>query len=229
MINLCIINASPRGRNNSRSDFIINNIIKLLSNEVKVTKYYSGDIINKPNLFEEIIKNDVLLFASPLYADSIPSSALRFLYSFDDFLAKKEKKINLKVYGLINCGFLEGTQNKIALQILENFCVQTKLNWCFGVGIGAGEALPELGQINSPKGLNSKIYKALSSLVSSIQSNNNVSHNSNIFVNPLIPKYMYILAAHHGWKLQAKNKFKLKSKDLYKKIYTNYPISPNKF
>ena len=35
-----------------------------------------------------------------------------------------------------------------------------------------------------------------------------------------MPKFIFIAAANHGWKVQAKNKFKLKPKDLYKKIYT---------
>ena len=160
MINLCIINASPRGQNNSRTDFILSNFVKLLSNNVKITKYYSNDILNNPDLFEEVIKNDTLLFASPLYADSLPSSTLRFLYSFDNFLKKQNNNVNLNVYGIINCGFLEGIQNKTALQILKNFCKRTNLNWRFGLGIGAGEALPDFGEINSPKGMNSKIYKA---------------------------------------------------------------------
>lgn len=221
MINLCIINASPRGRNNSKSDFIINNFVKLLSNDVKVTKYYSADILKNPDLFEEVIKNDTLLLASPLYADSLPSSALRFLYSFDDFLKKQKNNINLNVYGIINCGFLEGSQNKIALQILKNFCIRTNLNWHFGIGIGAGEALPELGKINAPKGMNCEIYKALSSLASSIQLENKAeSNNSNLFVNPSMPKFIYIMAGNHGWKVQTKNKFKLKSKDLYRKLYS---------
>lgn len=41
MINLCIINASPRGRNHSSSDYILDNFVKLLSDDVKITKYYS--------------------------------------------------------------------------------------------------------------------------------------------------------------------------------------------
>ncbi|WP_294405186.1 flavodoxin [uncultured Clostridium sp.] len=220
MINLCIINASPRGRNNSRTDFILSNFVRHLSDDVKVTKYYSGDILNNPDLLEEVIKNDTLLFASPLYADSLPSSTLRFLYLFDDFLKTQYNNINMNVYGIINCGFLEGTQNKTALQILKNFCTRTNLNWCFGIGIGSGEALPEFGEITSAKGMNSNIYKAFSSLALSIQSKDNNSHNSNLFVNPSMPKFIFIAAANHGWKIQAKNKFKLKSKDLYRKLYS---------
>lgn len=220
MINLCIINASPRGRNNSRSDFIINNFVKLLSNDVNVTKYYSGDILKNPDLFKEVTENDALILASPLYADSLPSSALRFLYSFDDFLKEQKYNIKLNVYGIINCGFLEGTQNKIALQILKNFCIRTNLNWNFGIGVGAGEALPGLGKINSPKGMNSKIYSALSSLASSIQLGNKTSPAQNLFVNPLMPKFIYTMCGNYGWKVQAKNKFKLKTKDLYRRLYS---------
>lgn len=66
-----------------------------------------------------------------MYADSLPSSTLRFLYLFDDFLKTQDNNINMNVYGFI-----------------------------------------------------------------------------------------FIAAANHGWKVQAKNKFKLKSKDLYRKLYS---------
>ncbi len=216
MINLCIINLSPR-KEKSRSDFIINNFLNLLSSNVNVCEYYSSDILKNPDLFENIIKNDKLIICSPLYADSLPSSALTFLYAFDDFL-KTKSNFNLDTYGIINCGFLEGKQNKTALKILKNFCVRTNLNWKFGLGIGAGESLPEFGKINSPKGMKSKIYEAFSILAKSIE-NSTTSNHSNLFVNPIMPKFLFILVGNLVWVIMAKKQFNLKITDLFKKIY----------
>lgn len=217
MLNLCILNGSPKGNNKSNTDFLIDNFLRLLSDDIKINRYYINNILKNPSLFEEIVQNDSLIIASPLYADSFPSSVLSFLHSFDNFLLSKEN-INLNVYGIINCGFLEGIQNKTALRILENFCNRTNLNWCHGIGIGGGEALPELGSINSPKGINAQVYKSILSLASSVE-NKTAIFDSDLFVNPTMPKLLYMLAGNHGWKTRAKKQYNIKSRDLYKKIY----------
>ncbi len=217
MIRLCILNGSPKGSNKSNSDFLIDTFLKVLSDHIKINRYYINNILKNPSLFEEIIKNDSLLIVSPLYADSFPSSVIRFLHSFDDFL-KTNDNINLNVYGMINCGFLEGTQNKTALKILKNFCIRTNLNWYHGIGVGGGEALPELGNIDSLRGMNGQVYKAFLSLASSIENKTPIL-DSDFFVNPSMPKLLYIMAGNHGWKVRAKNQYKIKSRDLYKKIY----------
>ena len=217
MVSLCILNGSPKGNNKSNSDFLIDNFSKVLSDHITINRYYMNNILKNPSLFKEIIKNDSLLIASPLYADSLPSSVLSFLHSFDDFL-KTNDNINLNVYGMINCGFLEGTQNKTALKILKNFCNRTNLNWCLGIGVGGGEALSGFGSIDSLKGMNGQVYKSFLSLASSIE-NKTPMLDSDSFVNPSIPKLLYIIAGNDGWKERAKNQYKIKPRDLYKKIY----------
>lgn len=52
-----------------------------------------------------------------------------------------EHGLNLKVYALSNGGFIEGCQNKPLMQVLENFCTRSNIEWCGGIGIGGGVML----------------------------------------------------------------------------------------
>ena len=79
--------------------------------------------------------------------------------------------------------------------------------------------LPEFGKINSPKGMKSKIYEAFSVLAKSIE-NSTTSNHSNLFVNPIMPKFLFILVGNLVWVIMAKKQFNLKITDLFKKIYS---------
>jgi hypothetical protein len=79
---------------------------------------------------------------------------LEFMDAFEDFIKEKDN-IKLDIYCLVNCGFIEGTQNKTAINIMKNFCTRINFNWLFGVVIDGGEFIK--GSKEMP--LNSRIKK----------------------------------------------------------------------
>ena len=80
-----------------------------------------------------------VVFAVPLYVDSVPSHMLPFLKEMEAFC--KENGLRLKVYVIANNGFIEGRQNEPLMQVMENFCARSGLEWCGGIGIGGGVML----------------------------------------------------------------------------------------
>ena len=80
-----------------------------------------------------------VVFAVPLYVDSVPSHMLPFLKEMEAFC--KENGLRLKVYVIANNGFIEGRQNEPLMQVMENFCARSGLDWCGGIGIGGGVML----------------------------------------------------------------------------------------
>lgn len=80
-----------------------------------------------------------VIFVTPLYVDSVPSHVLPFMKEMEGFC--KENGLNLKVYVIANNGFIEGKQNEPLMQVMENFCVRSGLEWGGGVGIGGGVML----------------------------------------------------------------------------------------
>jgi len=167
-------------------------------------------------LLEEVISCDKIIFASPLYADCFPSTMLEFMTIFEDFI-KDKNNLKIDMYCLVNCGFLEGNQNRTAINIMKNYCMRLNFNWRFGLGIGGGEFMS--GSRNMP--LNSRmkkpVYNAFLALKKDIENTSNAPID-NILVNPKMPKFIYKLAGNMGWKSMAK-KNNLKVKDLYKQIY----------
>ena len=80
-----------------------------------------------------------VVFAVPLYVDSLPSHVLSFLKEAEAFCG--ERGLRPKVYAIANNGFIEGKQNEPLMQVMENFCARSGLEWCGGVGIGGGVML----------------------------------------------------------------------------------------
>ena len=80
-----------------------------------------------------------VVFVVPLYVDSLPSHVLPFLKEMESFC--RENGLKLKVYAIANNGFIEGKQNEPLMQVLENFCARSGLEWCGGIGIGGGVML----------------------------------------------------------------------------------------
>lgn len=100
--------------------------------------------------FEKQIDSiDNLVIVTPVYVDTIPSTALEKLVKIQRFL--KNKNICLNVYAMTNCGFYEGEQNKLAQKTIEVWSQKCGFNYKGGLGIGAGvmiaftRTLPSIG------------------------------------------------------------------------------------
>lgn len=215
MTNLCIINGSPR-KQKSNSSYLVGELVKLLDDNIKVKEYYISSLMKDKTLLEETITYDKIIFVSPLYADCFPGTMLDFMPSFEAFI-KTKTNIKPDMYCIVNCGFLEGTQNRTAINIMKNYCRRLGFNWRFGVGIGGGEFMSN--SRNMP--LNSKkkkdIYNAFLELKKDIE-NNAENQIDDMLVNADIPKSIFKFVANMSWKSMGK-KNNINSKELYRQIY----------
>ena len=82
---------------------------------------------------------DSVVFCLPLYVDGVPSHVLSFMKEMEVFC--KENNLIINVYVVSNGGFIEGKQNEPLMQVFENFCIRSGINWCGGIGIGGGVML----------------------------------------------------------------------------------------
>lgn len=215
MTNLCIINGSPR-KGNGTSSYLISELIKLFNTGVKTKEYYINNLMKDKALLEEIITYDKVIFVSPLYADCFPSTMLEFMAIFENFINEKDN-INLDMYCLINCGFIEGTQNKTAINIMKHYCNRLNFKWRFGVGIGGGEFMKGSKDMPINSRIKKPVYNAFLALKEDVESSDYQPKND-ILTNAKIPKFIFKLAGNSGWKSMAK-KNNLKARDLYKQIY----------
>lgn len=139
--------------------------------------------------FSLIQSSEALIFAFPLYIDSIHSAFLRFLIELQK-RGFRDKNIN--VYCLINNGFYEGEQNQVAADIMRNWCKATGLTYCQTLGIGAGEMLPFFKDVPLGHGPNKNIGIALQKLSHNILS---LNQGEDLFISPNWPRFL--------WKIQA--------------------------
>ena len=92
-----------------------------------------------PAILQALEDASKVVFVAPLYVDSVPSHMLPFMKEMEKYC--REKRLDLKVYAIANNGFIEGRQNEPLMQVMENFCVRSGLEWCGGIGIGGGVML----------------------------------------------------------------------------------------
>lgn len=177
---------------------------------------YTEISVRKPEISEEmktqILGCEVLVFAFPLYADSIPSQLTAALQQMESIL--KDAQTDKVVYAIVNCGFYEGRQNHIALKMMKCWCRKAGLFWGQGLGIGGGGMAPMLIDIPEGKGIKKDFSGALKELAEKIVKRGRAEDR---FISPGIPRIMYKLAGQMGWRKQIKNNG-LSVKELSRKI-----------
>jgi len=204
---IALINASPK-RGESASGALLADLKGVLpaAHSLKELHICSPRIADAE--FEELKNCAAWVFAFPLYVDAVPSHLLHCLRSIEKArIAGKD----IHVYAIVNCGFHEGTQNRNALAIMENWCARSGLRWGMGIGFGGGGALVGMEKIPPGKGPKAALGKAYAAFAEAIASG---TSQENIFISIAFPRFLYKLAAEWGWRRLAKaNGHKLKDLD----------------
>ena len=205
---ISVINGSPKA-GKSNSEILGNYILSLLKdNEIK--KYYSISFRLNDENKNEIYNSDVLIFLFPLYVDGIPSNLLKLLVEFE-----KEKVVNpaTRVYCVVNNGFYEGKQNRLAILQIKNWCEKVKARWGQGIGVGAGELLPYLKKCKLEQGPLKNLGKALEKFSINILT---LKNDKDIYINPNWLRSLYFFQGSISWILKGR-KNNLRVRELFRK------------
>lgn len=206
-----MIDGSPKV-SKSNSEYFLNILSDFIESK-DIVKYKLSKKVDYEDIIKEINTIDTLVFAFPLYVDSLPSHVLEFLIMLEENFKDNLKGVN--VYVIVNCGFYEGKQNKIALNIMKCWCKKMNIKWAQGIGIGAGEMMGGLRNVPMGKGPNTNLGLALDNLAKNINENKS---GDDIFTTPsMFPRFAFRLAANRFWISKA-NRNGLKKRDLNKCI-----------
>lgn len=128
-----IINGSPRASksNSKRYGNIFRGFYKGDTDTFNITKNNHNDICSRIEEYNDI------LFVFPLYADGIPVTMLNFLKFLEQNPPQNKPNINV----MINCGFIEPTQNEVCIDMIRLFCKQNGYSFRSVLAIGGGEAI----------------------------------------------------------------------------------------
>lgn len=208
---IMMIDGSPKV-SKSNSEYFLNILSDFIESK-DIVKYKLSKKVDYEDIIKEINTIDTLVFAFPLYVDSLPSHVLEFLIMLEENFKDNLKGVN--VYVIANCGFYEGKQNKIALNIMKCWCKKMNIKWAQGIGIGAGEMMGGLRNVPMGKGPNTNLGLALDNLAKNINENKS---GDDIFITPsMFPRFAFRLAANRFWISKA-NRNGLKKRDLNKCI-----------
>ena len=205
---ISIINGSPKAiKSNSE---ILGNYLSSLLKENEIKEYYSIYFRLNDENKNEIYNSDVLIFLFPLHVDGIPSNLLKLLVKFEE---EKVIKSETKIYCIVNNGFYEGKQNRLAILQMKNWCEKVKADWGQGIGVGAGELLPYLKKYKLGQGPLKNLGKVLDKFSTNILT---LKSNKDIYINPNWLKSLYFFQGSISWILKGR-KNNLRVRELFRK------------
>jgi hypothetical protein len=209
---ISLINGSQKNRE-ANSGIILDKLNGLIKEKHEVKIYKSGITLFSDETFKAIISADVIIFAFPLFYDSIPSHTLKMLVEMENVI-KREQAKHLIIYAIINNGFYEGNQNSIAFEILQHWCEHCGIKFGGGIGQGSGEMFGKKKDVPIPKSPFKKFYKALQLMVEKMESKESFGI---IYLNPGIPRFIHNIVINKIFdSLGARNN--LTRKDILKKL-----------
>lgn len=83
----------------------------------------------------------LLIFAFPLYIDSLPSLMTKALEVIAAHRAAQPQSGPKRLFAIANNGFPEAHHNAVALSICQRFAIATGMTWAGSLALAAGEAL----------------------------------------------------------------------------------------
>ena len=142
-----------------------------------------------------------------------PSSHLiSYLIQVEEQLKNTAVPNNCTVYAIVNCGFYEGSQNVLALDIMKCWCEKAGFVWGGGLGVGGGGMMSMLASVPRRKRASRKTFPRLS--VHSQTEYPGVKSAEIYVFSPNFPRFLYKMAAEMGWRKAVKNNG-LKTHDLW--------------
>lgn len=199
MLKIAMINGSPKAKDSS-SEATLQALREVMGDGQLSDSQITEVDFRKPQLSEQQVEQleeqDIWVLAFPLYVDGIPSHVLSCLAQLESYFKEKTKP-QVTVYCLVNCGFYEGEQCGLALEMVENWCVKSGWQWGQGVGIGAGGMLASIKNVPVGKGPKKNLGKALETVAVNMATR---SGGENIFIVPNFPRFAYKFAAEMGWR-----------------------------
>jgi len=160
-----LLNGSPKcERSNSRQigKFLVD---KLQEKGLTSEEAFAARLIKTPEGCEQLLKSvdqaDIIVLATPLYVDSIPSFTIKALETINDHRKTVHRTGTQLLVGVMNSGFPEKEHMDIALKILQNFAKESGLQWAGAVSVGMGGALNGK-PLKEGKGMTANLTRGLS-------------------------------------------------------------------
>lgn len=149
----------------------------------------------------DLLGCQVVVLAFPLYIDSIPSHLLRCMIQVEHFLEKHPQAARPMVYCILNNGFFDGKQTRLAVASMKEWSIHCGLVFGKGIGIGGGGMINSVKNIPGDHGPKKNVALALKNLARDIVKQQS---GENQFLEMSYPGALYKIQAESGWRKLAK-------------------------
>ena len=145
---------------------------------------------------------DLVVLASPLYVDSLPSTTIEAL---ERIAASRAGSFGRKrLVAILNCGFPESFHNDVALSQCQIFARKAGMEWAGGLSLGGGQGMVSGRPLREIKA------RARSAIQVLDQAAEHLARGAALppevqkpWNRPFLPGWLYRLAGSFGWKSQA--------------------------
>ena len=120
---IVLINGSPKVKKSASSVLLEDLKIQLCEKAQIVEAAFHTSTVSEETL-EELRNADAWVFAYPLYVDGIPAHLLSCLVQLEEAHLKDRQ---IHIYGIVNCGFYEGTLSERYLYAASSAIIYTGL------------------------------------------------------------------------------------------------------
>jgi len=158
---------------------------------------------SRAELMGAIDRASVVVFASPLYVDTLPAPAIRALELIAEHRRSDDSARIPRFVSIVNCGFVEPSQNDTCQQLLARFAQSARFEWASGVSTGGGGTITK------------RIREAFDILVEALDIEILVPDEvERLTRRPLLPRWLYIVVGNAMWRrMAAKNGAKERLRD----------------
>ncbi len=190
---IALINGSPKV-NTSASRALLEDLNGYFGEKAEIVNYGFHSAAISEEIISELTEADAWVFSCPLYVDGVPGHLLSCLVQLEEAHIQNPQ---IRIYGIVNCGFYEGIQAELALKILQNWSLKAGFIWSGGIGIGGGGALAMMPKVEPGHGPKAPIDKALAELSDAILKK---EVRENQYVSIGLPRFLYKTAAQLNWR-----------------------------
>jgi hypothetical protein len=155
-------------------------------------------------LLRAIEEANIIIFASPLYADSHPSGVIAAMELIHEHLSGKPRNIRQLMVAVSNSGFPESSHNDLSLSISRCFAAGCGFEWAGGLALGGGESIGGRS-LKKAGGRVRNVRKSLELTAAALAGGENLPESAvTLMAMPIVPRWLYLLIGNVGWRWKAK-------------------------
>jgi hypothetical protein len=165
---------------------------------------------NLHRLHKAVDAADYLIVAFPLYVDQLPAPLIQLLELIADRRKGKPSvppsagPLVQKLSAIVQCGFPDTNQNQPAVDIMRQFAREAGFAWAGALALGMGGAVGKK-PLEKAGGMVRNVVKALDMAAVSLAGGGNIPDEAAaLMARPLLPKWLYSLAANWEFRRELK-------------------------